>query len=948
MDYTNDPALNEQVSSVTGTADNDTYIFYPGDAAAFGGGLLISEALEGGTDTVLIAGGISPDDVRTWTDTYGYLHVLYGEGDLFSIYGYSYFTATDVNQRIEQIAFDDGTVWDLTQGLILNDTDDAHTFIGSAQSDTMDGRGGDDTIYGYGGNDTLTGGAGYDALHGGTGDDTYVADEDGHIVVEIIGEGTDTLVLHNVLPEDLRMWVDWSGGLQGSYAGSFFSVSGYAYYTATDVNQRIEQIAFDDGTVWDLTQGLILNDTDDAHTFIGSAQSDTMDGRGGDDTIYGYGGNDMLDGGTGSDVLSGGEGNDEIDGGLDNDTLYGNQGADLFIVAQGSGNDTIADYNKEEGDVICFTDPMADMGNLVSARYGDALILTLGTDSVTLQGFYDNFSGDQKSLQAKFAGTGLETLSFDSTGNLILTNPNVPTEGDDVLTGTVNADVIDALGGNDIVYGLAGDDQIDGGSGNDTLDGGADADTLTGGLGDDIYKCGMGSGQDVVSDVDGVNKIVFDASVLPADVSYVRSGDDLIVAYGVGGDQITVRDFYLLGQPDIFATVEFSDNSTFDLTSLLNTPPDAKDDVVTAVYGQPVTGNVLTDNGSGADSDSDGDVLSVVETVVNSAAGFVVSLSPDGSFTYSPSQEFIGSDSFTYTVSDGRVGTDTATVTLNIVAPVGSIIGTSGADSLTGTAFGEYILGLGGNDNINAGDGDDSLYGASGNDRLYGGKGNDTLDGGTNSDYMDGDSGNDTYIVDNSNDAVKEASNKGIDLVMSSITYTLVSNVENLTLTGTGNLDGNGNGLANVLSGNNGANTLSGNRGGDTIYGGNGDDTLFGDDGKDLIYGQDGFDTLWGGTGADTFVFEGATALNNVDFIKDFSSRSDIIDISDVIAAYDPLTEALTDFLMIETSGSGSTLKVDLDGTGGVYSWTQIATIEGVTGLTDEAALVASGNLIVA
>jgi hypothetical protein len=47
-----------------------------------------------------------------------------------------------------------------------------------------------------------------------------------------------------------------------------------------------------------------------------------------------------------------------------------------------------------------------------------------------------------------------------------------------------------------------------------------------------------------------------------------------------------------------------------------------------------------------------------------------------------------------------------------------------------------------------------------------------------------------------------------------------------------------------------------------------------------------------------------------------------------------------------EDSGGNSILSVDLDGTAGGYGWTQILTIEGVTGLTDEAALVTAGNLI--
>ena len=47
---------------------------------------------------------------------------------------------------------------------------------------------------------------------------------------------------------------------------------------------------------------------------------------------------------------------------------------------------------------------------------------------------------------------------------------------------------------------------------------------------------------------------------------------------------------------------------------------------------------------------------------------------------------------------------------------------------------------------------------------------------------MRGGSGDDTYIVDNSKDIIREASNKGTDLVNSSVSYWIRDNdVENLT-----------------------------------------------------------------------------------------------------------------------------------------------------------------------
>ena len=75
---------------------------------------------------------------------------------------------------------------------------------------------------------------------------------------------------------------------------------------------------------------------------------------------------------------------------------------------------------------------------------------------------------------------------------------------------------------------------------------------------------------------------------------------------------------------------------------------------------------------------------------------------------------------------------------------------------------------------------------------------------------MIGGTGNDTYVVNNAGDVVTEALNEGTDMVQSSITYTLGTNVENLTLTGSANIDGTGNGDANVITGNSGNDTLDG------------------------------------------------------------------------------------------------------------------------------------------
>jgi trimeric autotransporter adhesin len=132
---------------------------------------------------------------------------------------------------------------------------------------------------------------------------------------------------------------------------------------------------------------------------------------------------------------------------------------------------------------------------------------------------------------------------------------------------------------------------------------------------------------------------------------------------------------------------------------------------------------------------------------------------------------------------------------------------------------------------------DNWLVGNSAANTLTGGAGNDTLDGGAGTDKLVGGAGDDIYVVDVTTDVVTELANEGTDTVRSSVTWTLGSNLENLTLLGSGTVNATGNTLANVLTGNGANNTLNGGAGADTLDGGAGNDILI------------------GGTGADTYQF---------------------------------------------------------------------------------------------
>lgn len=197
----------------------------------------------------------------------------------------------------------------------------------------------------------------------------------------------------------------------------------------------------------------------------------------------------------------------------------------------------------------------------------------------------------------------------------------------------------------------------------------------------------------------------------------------------------------------------------------------------------------------------------------------------------------------------------------------------------------ENANGTGGADTLIGGAGDNRLRGLAGNDRLSGSAGNDTLEGGTGRDTLIGGVGNDRFITDGL-DSITELSGGGVDTAQSSASLTLASNIENLVLTGSANLEGRGNTLANQINGNTGANRLIGGAGNDTLKGyagadrlegGTGRDSLIGGDGGDRLIGGAGHDTLTGGNHADVFVFNTAlSGSTNVDRITDFSGADRI------------------------------------------------------------------------
>ncbi|MDT3680315.1 MAG: DUF4082 domain-containing protein [Burkholderiaceae bacterium] len=480
------------------------------------------------------------------------------------------------------------------------------------------------------------------------------------------------------------------------------------------------------------------------------------------------------------------------------------------------------------------------------------------------------------------------------------------------LAGSPRADRIAGGAGSDEIDGREGNDELLGGEGGDALVAGEGDDVLDGGPGADVARFsgsvfeydisrqsatqftvrharavgGASDGTDLVRNVERLDfrdrKILLDGS---NNAPLVRADDGLTT---VDGRSLTIPFSRLLGNDFDF------DGDRLTITQVKGKPADSVRIVGNSIVFTPPAGvqwalasftsyetpflYTVSDGRGGTattsatvtitrPADLRGLPAGPAGTSLEGAGG--PGEAPGATFTKVSGQSVTGTDgddlilvptsgAMTGGIVDGQAGVDelrftsvgnAQTLTLpsslaNVerivigtgTAPAADTTGTS-AHVVTGSAVG-YGL---------------EFVGNAGANRITGTNFADRIDGGVGDDRMTGGTGDDTYFVDSAADVVNESSGTGgTDTVYASVSYTLPSRVENLSLLGTQNINATGNSLANTLVGNAGGNALSGAGGADTLDGGAGADTMAGGGGNDTYLVDDPGDVVTEASGAGT------------------------------------------------------------------------------------------------
>ena len=735
---------------------------------------------------------------------------------------------------------------------------------GDLDDDTLEGGAGDDKLYGHtsmfvtAGADILVGGQGRDELWGGQGDDVYrYSRGDGFDrIIEWLndsGSSTDRLELATGIltsqvtlyrtrdafdfygtDDDLLVVLD--GGADQILIDRYFAPAEHGDWL-------LEQIAFADGTVWQLSDVLSrvitvgtpngMTGTSGNDVFIVDHTQDAITSAGaGVDTVqssvdYTLAASDLENltltgsfdiagtGNSGNNVIQGNAGHNTLNGGGGVDTLYGGAGDDWYGI---------------------------DLGSTVVENPGE------GTDTVRVSFAYTLPTNVENVILNSSSGSTI-ALTGNALPNVMIGRSN-PVQFVSSVTGDiVGTDVIDGGAGADVLTGYSGvtfrvDDPSDQvllrptASGFQTIVESSISYRLLPGI--EILKltgttATTGTGNELNNRLDGslnpaVNILIGqDGSDL-----YILGTGDSIVETATGGTDTARITFRTTSDPLQLSVINASDYANVEWIELAESAGlskligDGQTNYLVANRAGSVLegggaadylyGNVgidTLDGGAGADAMSGG---ALSDTYYVDDAGDVIY---EDSIYWDPQLQ-----------QTKPGGTDTVYASASYTLPtnVEALILT-GTSAISGT----------GNDQANE------------------------LDGRQNSaaNVLAGGLGNDTYHL-GAGDSILEAPNGGSDSVFSDVSLVLAwDNVETVYLSGTGNIDATGNAQDNSMWGNSGNNVIQGAAG------------------NDLLNASDGFDVLDGGLGNDTYqIFSNLTGQTTISSTDATAVKLDVVQFS--------------------------------------------------------------------
>ncbi|MGN7439056.1 MAG: beta strand repeat-containing protein [Alcanivorax sp.] len=827
----------------------------------------------------------------------------------------------------------------------ITGSDQRDIFIVANGNNIMAGENGNDDFIFEGaltGENTVDGGAGTDRIFGSDGDDSFTLAGISSINTINMGDGNDTI--YGTTGDDTYNFaaVGFTGLETFDGNGGTDIIIGNSSNNTINLRNITTMIGIDhiDGQGGD---DQIYGSQSDDHIYA-SAGIDFLRGEGGDDTFYVFGtanfsNPDGYIGGSGYDKIVGTAADDDI--AIDGTGYRGFRGIEEIDGGAGFNRILGDDYGSQRNDNLDFSDVLLFNIDYIDGRSGnDTIHGSQAADTIKISAGSDTLYGEGGDDTFEFAGSKQEADTIYGGGG---TDTIMGSAGDDVLG-------LKALGGVEIIDGGAGTNYFRAHAGStidlssftngvdflnfDYITDGASNETLHATMGDDTIVLQTGTGKDNFYGHEGDDIFTIDGIQDGADIINGGDGTDSLIG-GRGDESVRLLQFTEMEHVDLGAgtnliiidrddSADFSSFAAGDFLNVTEIQDDIGSENITGSQGNDtirITADASTDILDG-DLGDDTFVISGTQTGRDQIIGGTGNDRLIGSS---------GDDHMTFEVLSSIESIDLGDGTNTLQAASGITIDFSSYDATTFLNVSLITDSTGAVETITGSQTDDtfSIQSDGYNDIFNGGEGNDTFvinGNNTASDFISGGNGNDAIIGTSGDDSfrfVNVSSIESIDLGAGDNTLYGAANAT---------LDLSGYALRSVLNV-----TITDTTGTETVYGTQGDDVI-----ASTADGND--DALYGEAGADTFLFNAIGAQS--DTIEDFTTdEGDSIDISNILSAYDPMEDAIADFVTITGGGSEMTLSIDVDGADNGANFVDVVVFDNTNQTLED--MINSGSIMI-